>query len=198
MTAEAPESPAADHLVETVPEGDTHIRKVCPDCGYIKYDNPKIVTGAVCLWRDEKRGGGRDERQDETGDLVLLCRRAIPPRIGFWTIPAGYLELGESTAVGAARETLEEAGAAVTVEGLIGVYEIPHISQIYVIHRARLSRPEYAPGEESQETALFAWADIPWDALAFPAVTWALERYGESRPGTAPPVHHVAPPYTMK
>jgi ADP-ribose pyrophosphatase YjhB (NUDIX family) len=194
MKAQAPEAPSADHLVETVPEGDTHLRKVCPDCGYIKYDNPKIVAGAVCLWRN----GGRNGGHDEAGDLVLLCRRAIEPRIGFWTIPAGYLELGESTAAGAARETLEEAGAAVAVEGLIGVYEIPHISQIYVIHRARLLRPAYAPGEESLDAALFAWADIPWDALAFPAVTWALERYGESRPGTAPPVHHVAPPKAMK
>ncbi len=188
--AQVPELPSADHLVETVPEGDTHIRKVCPDCGYIKYDNPKIVAGAVCLWRD----GG----QDEAGDRVLLCRRAIEPRVGFWTIPAGYLELGESTAAGAARETLEEACAAVTIEGLIGVYEIPHISQVYVVHRARLLRPEYAPGEESQEVALFAWADIPWDAMAFPSVAWALERYGESRPGAAPPVHHVAAPKAMK
>ncbi len=190
MTAEIPEFPSADHLVETVPEGDTHLRKVCPDCGYIKYDNPKIVTGAVCLW-----GGGKKEGN---GDRVLLCRRAIPPRVGFWTIPAGYLELGETTAQGAVRETLEEAGAAVAVEGLIGVYEIPHISQIYVIHRARLSRPEYASGEESLDAALFAWADIPWDALAFPSITWALERYGESRSGTAAPVHHVAPPGIMK
>ncbi len=194
MTAETPEFPSADHLVETVPEGDTHLRKVCPDCGYIKYDNPKIVTGAVCLWG----GGGQDEAVDEDEDRVLLCRRAIPPRIGFWTIPAGYLEQGESTAEGAVRETMEEAGAVVTIEGLIGVYEIPHISQIYVIHRARMSRPEYAPGEESLDAALFAWAGIPWDALAFPSVTWALERYGESRSGTAPPIHYVAPPGAMK
>ena len=193
MTAETPELPSADHLVETVPEGDTHIRKVCPDCGYIKYDNPKIVTGAVCLWDD-----GRDEAADGAGDLVLLCRRAIAPRIGFWTIPAGYLEQGESTAGGAVRETMEEAGAVVAVEGLIGVYEIPHISQIYVIHRARLPRPEYAPGDESLDVALFAWADLPWDAMAFPSVTWALERYGESRSGTAPPIHYVAPPGIMK
>ncbi len=192
MTAEAPEFKSVDHLVETVPEGDTHLRKVCPDCGYIKYDNPKIVTGAVCLW------GGGEKEGDGDRDRVLLCRRAIAPRVGFWTIPAGYLELGETTAQGAVRETLEEACAVVAVEGLIGVYEIPHISQIYVIHRARLLRPEYAPGEESLDAALFAWADIPWDALAFPSITWALERYGESRSGTAAPVHHIAPPGIMK
>ncbi|HEC90641.1 MAG TPA: NUDIX domain-containing protein [Alphaproteobacteria bacterium] len=194
MAAETPELPPADRLVETIPKGDTHLRKVCPDCGYIKYDNPKIITGAVCLWDD----GGGDGGQGEAGELVLLCRRAIPPRVGFWTIPAGYLEQGESTAQGAVRETMEEAGAAVAVESLIGVYEIPHISQIYVIHRARMLRPEYAPGEESQETALFAWANIPWDALAFPSVTWALERYGESRSGTVPPIHYVAPSEIMK
>lgn len=189
MTVEIPQSPSADHLVEIVPEGDTRLRKVCPDCGYVKYDNPKIVTGAVCLW-----GGGG---QGEAEDLLLLCRRAIPPRVGFWTVPAGYLEQGESTAEGAVRETQEEAGAVVTLEGLIGVYEIPHISQIYVIHRARMLAPEYAPGEESLDVALFAWADIPWDDLAFPSITWALERYGENRSGTVPPIHYVAPPDAM-
>ena len=170
MAARRPVGPT----VETVPEGDTRPRRVCPDCGYIEYDNPKIVVGAVCVWR------GR----------VLLCRRAIAPRIGFWTIPAGFLELNETTAEGAAREVWEEACARVRMEGLVGIYEIPHISQVYVIHRARLTAPDFAPGQESTDVALFAWDDIPWDELAFPSVAWALRQYrAEAAPTivTAPP-----------
>lgn len=154
-------------FVETIPDGDNRTRLVCADCGYIEYANPKVVVGAVCVWNEK----------------VLLCRRAIAPRIGYWTIPAGYMELNESTAEGAAREVREEACAGVCVEGLIGVYEIPHISQVHFIHRARLETPEYAAGSESQDVALFSWEDIPWTALAFPSVTWALERY---RKGGAP------------
>ncbi len=156
--------------VEVVPEGDTKTRLVCPDCGYIKYDNPKIIVGAVCLWEDR----------------LLLCRRAIAPREGFWTIPAGFMELNETTAEGAAREVWEEAQARVEIDGLVGIYEIPHISQVYVIHRGHMTAPEFSPGPESQEVALCAWGDVPWDALAFPSVAWALERY---RDGSGPAVH---------
>jgi len=190
MTAHTPKSSSGDHLVDAVPEGDTLPRKVCPDCGYIKYENPKIVAGAVCLWNEGGEAAGTEK--------ILLCRRAIEPRIGFWTIPAGYLELGETTAEGAARETWEEACARVAIEGLIGVYEIPHISQIYVIHRARLGSLDFAPGAESQEVALFGWEDIPWAELAFPSVTWALNRHGERYGKDMAPVHHVAPPGTLK
>ncbi len=149
--------------VKTVPDGDDKQRLVCPDCGYIEYDNPKIIAGAVCLW----------------GEKVLLCRRAIEPRVGFWTIPAGFLELGETVAEGAVREVWEEARARVDVDGILGIYEIPHISQIYMVYRARLRRPEFAPGPESQEVALFDWADVPWADLAFPSIVWALERFRE-------------------
>ena len=151
-------------FVETVPEGDTHARLVCSDCGFIRYDNPKVVVGAVCIWQDR----------------VLLCRRAIAPRIGFWTIPSGYLELNESTRAGAAREVWEEACARVEMGDLIGIYEVTHLSQVMVMYRARMTGPEHAPGVESQEAALFAWDDIPWDDLAFPSVRWGLERYHEN------------------
>jgi ADP-ribose pyrophosphatase YjhB (NUDIX family) len=141
------------------PKGDTHPRLVCEDCGFIHYTNPKIVVGAVCRWLDR----------------LLLCRRAIEPQSGFWTIPAGYLELGESCADGAVREAREEAHADLVIDALLAVYSIPRISQVQLIHRASLRSPDVAAGEESLEVGLFAWDEIPWDALAFPSVRWALE-----------------------
>ena len=149
--------------MKSVPEGDNRTRLVCPDCGYIRYDNPKVVVGAVCTWENK----------------VLLCRRAIEPRLGYWTFPAGYMELDESTAEGAAREVWEEARAKVEMDGLIGIYDIPHISQVYVVYRARMTTPAVAPGPESQDVVLFAWPDIPWDDLAFSSVAWALRRFRE-------------------
>ncbi|MBL6957357.1 MAG: NUDIX hydrolase [Rhodospirillales bacterium] len=147
--------------VETVPDGDNRTRLVCPDCGYIEYDNPKVIVGTICEW----------------GDKILLCRRAIEPRLGYWTIPAGFMELGETTMEGAARETLEEAGAKVEVSDLVGIYDIARISHVYVIFRARMLTDDFSPGEESQEVALFGLDEIPWPELAFPSITWALERY---------------------
>jgi len=149
--------------VPLVPEGDNRVRLVCPDCGFILYENPKVVVGAVCMWNDQ----------------VLLCERAIPPRAGYWTIPAGYMELNESTAQGAEREVREEAGADVEMGELIGIYDIPRISQVYVIYRARLTRSDIAAGPESRAVALFDWSDIPWDDIAFSSVTWALHRTRE-------------------
>jgi len=147
--------------VLTVPEGDNRERMVCPDCGFINYENPKIVVGAVCLWQEQ----------------FLLCRRAINPRRGYWTLPAGYLELNESTMAGAMREAWEEAEARITIDGLLAVYDIPRISQVQIIYRARLDAPEFAAGAESLEVKLFAWNEIPWHELAFPSVRWALEHY---------------------
>lgn len=161
--------------VSAIPDGDNRERLVCPDCGYVAYENPKIVVGAVCAWR------GR----------ILLCRRAIAPRIGFWTMPAGYLELGETAADGAKREVWEEAGARVEIDDLLGLYDIPRIGQVYVIYRARLSVPDLAPGPESQEAALFDWPSIPWDHLAFPSVGWALRQYR-----TVPPDRHASAGYS--
>src|SRR6185437_6933719 len=150
--------------VMLIPEGDTRERQVCPDCGFINYVNPKIVVGSVVTWQDR----------------ILLCRRAIDPRRGFWTLPAGYLELNESAAEGARREAQEEARAEIAIDGLLAVYSIPRISQVQLIYRAHLDRPDYAAGPESLEVALFAWNDIPWDDLAFPSVRWALDHFREA------------------
>jgi ADP-ribose pyrophosphatase YjhB (NUDIX family) len=169
MSGKRPAGPS----VMAVPAGDDRERLVCPDCGFVQYENPKVIVGAVCVWQDR----------------TLLCRRAIEPRRGFWTMPAGFMELDETTAEGAAREVWEEARARVAVEDLLGVYEIPHIGQIYMVYRARLLTPDFAPGPESEDVALFAWNAIPWDNLAFPSVTWALRTFQAAAAG---PVLHTA------
>lgn len=155
----------AENFFRTVPDGDNRDRSVCQDCGYIDYHNPKIIVGAVATWHD-----GAEEK-------VLLCKRAIEPRIGYWTIPAGFMELNESTADGAARETWEEAQARINIDSLLGVYDIPHIGQVYMIYRAKMASRDFGPGEESLEVDLFSWDAIPWDDLAFPSVRWALKHY---------------------
>lgn len=144
-----------------IPEGDDRERMVCADCGFVHYDNPKIIAGAVCTWEGK----------------FLLCKRAIEPRIGYWTIPAGFMELRESVAEGAVREVVEESGANVEIESLLGVFEIPRISQVYMVYRARMLSPDLDPGPESLSAVLFEWDDIPWDELAFPSVSWSLEMF---------------------
>lgn len=146
-----------------IPEGDDRERLVCPDCGFIEYANPKVVVGSVARWQDR----------------ILLCRRAIPPRKGFWTLPAGYLELNETAPAGALREAWEEARARIELDGLIAVYNIPRLSQVQLIYRARLLAEAVAPGPESQEVGLFAWDELPWDEIAFPSVRWALGHFRE-------------------
>lgn len=151
--------------VRTIPDGDNRPQLVCPDCNYIQYQNPLIVVGAIASWDDK----------------ILLCRRAIEPRKGYWTMPAGYLELNEAAAHGAVRETLEEACAEIEIDALLAVYNIPRISQVQLIYRAKMISPDFAPGEESEDVALFEWDRIPWDNLAFPSVIWALNHYDEVR-----------------
>lgn len=146
--------------ITRVPPGDDRSRLTCPDCGFVAYENPRIVVGSVARWRDR----------------VLLCRRAIAPSVGLWTLPAGYLELNETTETGARREAWEEARARLELEGVIGVYSLAHINQVQIIYRARLLSEAIAAGPESREVALFRWQDIPWPELAFPSVHWALER----------------------
>ncbi len=163
----APSRPAGP-VVPKVPDGDNRERLVCDDCGYIVYRNPKVVVGAVCAWQDR----------------LLMCRRAIDPRRGYWTIPAGYLELGESVAEGAMRETLEEACARIEIDAVLAVYSIPRISQVQVIHAARLLSPDIAAGHETLDARLVAWDEIPWDDIAFPSVRWALHHHREYRSGT--------------
>lgn len=149
-----------------VPDGDDHVRDVCNRCGFIHYINPKLVVGSVVEAPD-----GR----------ILLCRRAIEPQSGLWTIPAGFMELGESPAEGAAREAWEEARTKIVIRDLLAVYTITHISQVQMMYRATLPEMAFEPGPESLEVALFAWEDIPWKELAFPSVHWVLRQWYEAR-----------------
>jgi ADP-ribose pyrophosphatase YjhB (NUDIX family) len=158
-------------FVRRIPEGDNRERLICAECGHIAYDNPKVVVGSVIL----------------AGDAVLMCRRAIEPRRGFWTLPAGYLEHGETLEEGAAREVWEEAQAEITLEGILGVFSVSRIGQVQVIFRGRFAgdgTPRFAPGPESQEVALFSWAAIPFGEIAFPSVMWALDAW--QRMGAGP------------
>jgi len=152
-----------------VPEGDERERLVCSDCGFIHYDNPKIVVGSVAVWQDK----------------VLLCRRAIAPRIGYWTLPAGFMELHERSEAAAAREAWEEARAEIEVGDLFALYNIPRISQVQLFYRATLKTPAIEPGPESTEVRLFGWDDLPEDEFAFPSVPWALQHYREIAGQTA-------------
>jgi ADP-ribose pyrophosphatase YjhB (NUDIX family) len=148
-----------------VPAGDNRLRAICDACGHIHYENPKLVLGCVAEWQ------GR----------VLLCRRAIEPRAGFWTLPAGFMENGESTQAAATRETEEEARAQVNIDNLFALIDIPQISQVHLFYRGVLENGQHAPGEESLETALFPEAEIPWDTLAFRSVRFCLEYYFDDR-----------------
>ncbi len=144
-----------------IPPDDDLERLVCNHCGFVDYQNPKIVVGSVATWEDR----------------VLLCRRAIEPRTGYWTLPAGYLELNESPENGALREAWEEARAHLEVDQLLATYAITRISQVQLIYRARLTDPDVRPGPESREVALFPLDRIPADEIAFPSVHWALEDF---------------------
>ena len=147
---------------QDIPDGDNRERAICDQCNIIHYQNPKIVAGALPIWEDK----------------VLLCKRAIEPRYGTWTLPAGFMENGESLQQGAARETFEEAQAELDNMVLYTVLSIPRISQVYMIYRADLSAEDaFSPGQESLETALFTEAEIPWDDIAFPMITRSLRYY---------------------
>jgi ADP-ribose pyrophosphatase YjhB (NUDIX family) len=148
-----------------VPPGDNLPRHVCTRCGTIHYVNPKIVAGVIPEW----------------GDTILLCRRAIEPRYGLWTLPAGFMENQETTAQAAAREAREEANAEVHELALYGLFNLPHISQVYVMFRGRLRNGIASAGEESLEVQLFGESEIPWADLAFPVVRETLELYFEDR-----------------
>ncbi|PCI64217.1 MAG: NUDIX hydrolase [Kordiimonadales bacterium] len=156
-------SPYPANFGQKIPAGDDHERAVCEDCGFIAYENPKIIAGAVVTFEDK----------------FLLCRRAIEPRKGKWTIPAGFLELGEAPHEGAKREAFEEATALITITDLLAVYSVRRISQVHMMYRATLAKPKFSAGIESEEVVLFAWDDIPWDELAFPSVHWVLNHFRE-------------------
>ena len=154
-----------EHFEKRVPEGDNRERLVCGRCEFIHYQNPKIVAGAVCTWEDR----------------ILLARRAIEPRKGAWTLPAGYMELGETTEQAAQREAREEACASIEIDRLLAMYSIARIGQVQIMYRARLLSPDVAAGPESADVALVTWDQIPWEELAFPTVVWALAHFHESR-----------------
>ena len=148
-----------------IPSGDTRERHVCDHCGTIHYQNPRIIAGTLPI----------------VGDKVLLCRRAIEPRLGFWTLPAGFMENGETTQQAAARETVEEADARVDIQGLYMVFNLPQISQVYIFFRADVIDGQYGVGVESLESRLFEEHEIPWNELAFPTIGRALKYYFSDR-----------------
>jgi ADP-ribose pyrophosphatase YjhB (NUDIX family) len=143
-----------------IPAGEDRPRRVCTACAAIHYENPRMIVGCIVL----------DESQ-----RVLLCKRAIEPRRGYWTLPAGFLELGESAMAGALRETHEEAGARARIVAPYAHFDVPHIGQAYILYRAALLSPRFTPGPESLEAALVDFDAIPWQELAFPVVRHALE-----------------------
>lgn len=146
-------------------DGDTKLRAVCSACHTIHYINPLNVVGTIPLW----------------GDKVLLCKRNIEPRKGKWTLPAGFMELGETTAEGAARETVEEAGAQFEMQALFSLINVARVGQVHLFYRAILLSPEFDPGTETQEALLFDEADIPWDEIAFRTVKETLEHFFADR-----------------
>jgi ADP-ribose pyrophosphatase YjhB (NUDIX family) len=151
-----------------IPEGDTLPRFVCGSCHTIHYQNPRMIVGCIPEWEDR----------------ILLCRRGIEPRYGLWTVPAGFMENGETTYQGAVRETLEEANARIEIGALYALYNIPHISQVYILFRARLLDLDFKAGAETLEVRLFAESEVPWDQIAFATVRNTLTRYyGDRRSG---------------
>ncbi|HVL02400.1 MAG TPA: NUDIX hydrolase [Dongiaceae bacterium] len=148
-----------------VPPGDNRERHVCDHCGTIHYQNPRIIAGTLPFY----------------GDKVLLCRRAIEPRLGYWTLPAGFMENGETTSQAAARETFEEADAEVDLKGLYTLFNLPHISQVHLFFLADVIDGRHGPGTESLESRMFEEHEIPWNDLAFPTVGRTLKYYFEDR-----------------
>ncbi len=149
-------------------DGDTRHRAICTQCHTVHYENPLNVVGTVPVW-------------GEHGEQVLLCKRNIEPRWGKWTLPAGFMELGETTAEGAARETDEEAGAQFEIQDLFSVMNVARVGQVHLFYRARLLSPEFNPGHETIEARLFTEDTIPWDEIAFRTVKETLERYFDDR-----------------
>lgn len=154
-------SACGKRVSQIIPEGDNRVRHVCNDCGTIHYSNPNNVCGAILT----------------QGNKILLCKRAIEPRSGLWTLPAGFMENGETVTEAAARESMEEANAQSHNLKLFGVFSLPHISQVYLMFKGELTEGRHTPGSESLETALFAMDEIPWDQLAFPVIDYSLKLF---------------------
>ncbi|WP_426190224.1 NUDIX hydrolase [Massilia sp. DWR3-1-1] len=162
-------SECAHPVALAIPEGDNRPRFVCTACGTIHYQNPKLVVGSLPVWEHE-------------GDLkVMLCRRAIEPRYGYWTLPAGFMENAETTAAAAIRETVEEAGANIELGPLFAMLNVAHVHQVHLFYLARLVDLDYAAGIESLEVQLFGEREIPWADLAFPTIRTTLELFFADR-----------------
>jgi len=172
-------SQCAGSISLKIPPKDTLERYVCDQCGTVFYQNPRLVVGTLPRWKEG----------------VLLCKRSIEPRLGFWTLPSGYLENGETAEEGAIRETEEEAGARVSVVRLYSVYSLPHVNQVYLIFLSDLIDLDFEPGEESLEVRLFRREEVPWDEIAFRAITFSLQRYFEDQ---ADDKVHLGAYYGMK
>ena len=171
-------SQCGNPVIQRIPEGDSRLRYVCEHCHAIHYQNPNIVAGCLAVWEGK----------------VLLCRRAIEPRLGFWTLPAGFMENGETMEQAARRETVEEACATLGELELYMLVDVPHINQVHVFFRGELPAPEFAAGIESLEVALFDEADIPWSDLAFMTVRRTLECFFADRQQQLYPVRTEALP----
>jgi ADP-ribose pyrophosphatase YjhB (NUDIX family) len=172
----------AHAVVQKVPPGDNRLRFCCEACGTVHYENPKMVLGTVTTF------GGR----------ILLCKRAIEPRYGFWTLPAGFMENGETTAQGAARETLEEAGVQANIEKLYAVIDVPHVHQTHLFYLASANSDALDPGEESLDAMWVRPDEVPWEQLAFPTVAKTLRWFIEDLPAGTMPLHTDAIRYTPK
>ncbi len=161
-------------LTRRIPPEDNRVRDVCDQCGAIHYQNPRNVVGVVPVY----------------GDRILLCRRAIEPRFGKWTLPAGFMELGETTAQGAMRETQEEAGAQIELGPLYTVIDVPQAEQVHFFYLAKVTSEALYPGPESLEAAFFRLEDIPWNELSFRTVSTTLRHYVEDAKTGVFPIHH--------
>ncbi|WP_323754518.1 NUDIX hydrolase [Marinobacter sp.] len=177
-------STCGQQVEQKIPAGDNRYRYVCVSCETIHYQNPRIIAGTVPVW-DGK---------------ILLCRRAIEPRYGYWTLPAGFMENAETTIEAAARETLEEALAEVTIDGLYSIIDMPHINQVHMFYRATLVNGSFGAGEESLESRLFAADEIPWDEISFPTVKRTLEFFLSEMPSGNFGLHvtDIRPPSTKR
>jgi len=167
-------------LALRVPPGDSLPRRVCDSCGTIHYRNPLVVVGTIPVWKER----------------ILLCKRAIEPRYGLWTLPAGFMELGETTAQAALRETMEEAKARIELGEVFSLLSVPQVDQVHIFYRARLLDRDYAPGEETLELALLRESEIPWKDIAFPTITTTLRHFYADRKAGAMGFHtgEILPP----